>query len=150
MEKVQLTQLAAPAMFLWGEYSRWPTNAVFVNSVRNQQTTFLSIVIKPKGCEICCLQYLDYSGCFRILRQITFGLEVEGIGKRRRRMWSMAPLRLFCCVWHERNKRIFNGEELDNHKLKEILIRSPMESARALFEGECASLLDFIDNLIYQ
>ena len=51
-------------------------------------------------------------------------------------------------VWRERNGCIFYDEELNKHKLKEILIRSIMEWLwRALLGREYASLLDFIINL---
>ena len=51
-------------------------------------------------------------------------------------------------VWRERNGCIFYDEELNKHKLKEILIRSLKEWLwRALLGREYASLLDFIINL---
>lgn len=59
----------------------------------------------------------------------------------------MAPSCLFWFVWWERNRRIFDWEELNDHKLKEAFIRSLMEWSRTLLGRDCASLLDFIDSL---
>lgn len=42
-----------PLLFLWGEDDWSPTSIAFVNSVRNWQTTFSSIVIEPESCRTC-------------------------------------------------------------------------------------------------
>ena len=57
---------------------------------------------------------------------------------------------LFWCVFHERNRRILHGEELDNHKLKQTLITCLMESPELCPRENGASLLDFIDDLTYE
>ncbi|RVX17110.1 Glutamate dehydrogenase [Vitis vinifera] len=53
---------------------------------------------------------------------------------------SMAPSCLFWFVWWERNRRIFDWEELNDHKLKEAFIRSLMEWSRTYWEGLCFSV----------
>lgn len=82
-----------------------------------------------------------------LVKELLLSRKVKGMDKRWRRVWSMLPLSLFWCIWRESNKKIFNEEELNNHMLKEIFIRSLIEWSRALLGKECASLLDFIDIL---
>ncbi|RVW20513.1 putative protein phosphatase 2C 38 [Vitis vinifera] len=59
-----------------------------------------------------------------LVKELLLSRKVKGMDKRWRRVWSMLPLSLFWCMWRESNRNIFNEEELNNHMLKEIFIRS--------------------------
>ena len=43
-------------------------------------------------------------------------------GKKRRKVWKVAPLCLFWQVWKERNKIAFDNEELSIHRLKNSFV----------------------------
>lgn len=44
---------------------------------------------------------------------------LERYGRRYSKgIWLVVPLSLMKCIWHERNQRFFNGQELSMMKLK--------------------------------
>lgn len=82
------------------------------------------------------------------VKELLLGWKVKLMDKGHRRVWSMAPLCLFCCVWQERNRRIFDRVEFNNLNLKESVVMSSMDWFGILLGRDCASLLDFMDDLI--
>ena len=67
--------------------------------------------------------------------------------KWQRRVLSMAPCCLFWCVWQQRNRKTFDGVEPNDLRLKESLIRSLVNWSGILLGRDCASLLDFVEDL---
>ena len=44
------------------------------------------------------------------------------LGKKRRKVWKVAPLCLFWAIWKERNRIAFENEELSIHRLKNSFV----------------------------
>ncbi|KAJ9699595.1 hypothetical protein PVL29_008272 [Vitis rotundifolia] len=44
------------------------------------------------------------------------------LGKKRRKVWKVAPLCLFWVVWNERNRITFDNEEVSIHRLKNSFV----------------------------
>ena len=67
------------------------------------------------------------------------------LGKKRRKVWSAAPLHIFWTVWKTRNRLAFKDNELSIQRLKYSFILSLWSKAK-LFIVECLqSLVNFID-----
>ena len=83
------------------------------------------------------------------VKELLLVWKVKGLDKRWRKVWSMASLCFFCCVWDERNRRILDGEYLHIHgqKLKEIPIKSLLEWSKGMLGREYSPMVDFIDRL---
>lgn len=79
-------------------------------------------------------------GISRFFETAPFHLEGEGLGQKTQ-VWIMASLCLFWCVWWERNKRIFDGEELNIYKLAKNPYEVSFEIVwKPVGEGMCFSV----------
>ena len=65
---------------------------------------------------------------------------------RIRKVWDMAPLCIFWCLWWERNARGFEGMERNALELKGLVLRTLMEWSKAFGALVFSSVLDFLES----
>ena len=79
------------------------------------------------------------------VRETLLSWQGSFVGKKRRKVWRVAPLHIFWTVWKTRNRLTFKDNELSIQKLKYSFILSLWYEAK-LFLVECSqSLVNFID-----
>ena len=61
------------------------------------------------------------------VRNLLLEWKIKGLGKKRSVVWKMAPICLFWCIWGERNRRIFQEEEMSDMSLRKLFFRSLLE-----------------------
>ena len=63
-------------------------------------------------------------------------------------VWKLIPLAIWWSVWKERNRRIFEGQDLSLHDFKHYFLRILYSWSRALDESANLTFVDFVDNLL--
>ena len=67
------------------------------------------------------------------------------MGKRRKKVWQMAPLCIFWTVWKERNRLAFGDEDLSLQRLKYSFVCNIWNWVRGSLAESHSSLVSFID-----
>ena len=62
-----------------------------------------------------------------LMRNLLGEWKIKGLGKKRKAVWRLAPICLFWCIWGERNRRIFQEEEMSDTSLRKLFLRSLLE-----------------------
>ena len=66
------------------------------------------------------------------------------MGKKRKKVWRVAPLCLFWIVWHERNRVAFDNEAFSTYRLKSSFICNFWSWSNVCRGDRDRSLLDFL------
>ncbi|KAJ9707156.1 hypothetical protein PVL29_002241 [Vitis rotundifolia] len=67
------------------------------------------------------------------------------LGKKRRKVWNAAPLCIFWVVWKERNRIVFDNEELSIHRLKNSFVCNLWLWTKSVVNEGPLSLINFFD-----
>ena len=78
------------------------------------------------------------------VRNLLLEWKIKGLGKKRSVVWRMTPICLFWCIWGERNRRMFQEEEMSNTSLRNLFLRSPLEWSQQIMDLDYLSFLNFV------
>ncbi|RVX14364.1 hypothetical protein CK203_017180 [Vitis vinifera] len=78
-----------------------------------------------------------------LVRNLLLEWKIEGLGKKRRAVWRLAPICLFWCIWGERNQRMFHEEETSDTCLRNLFFRSLLEWSQQFLDLDYLSFLNF-------
>ena len=78
------------------------------------------------------------------VRNLLLEWKIKGLGKKRNVVWRMTPICLFWCIWGERNRRMFQEEEMSNTSLRNLFLRSPLEWSQQIMDLDYLSFLNFV------
>ena len=67
------------------------------------------------------------------------------MGKKRKKVWKVAPLCLFWMVWKERNKIVFDNEELPIQRMRNSFVCSFWSWTKLFIDERPLPLINFFD-----
>ena len=79
------------------------------------------------------------------VRETLLGWHGSFVGKKRKKVWKIAPLCLFWMVWKERNRIAFNNEELSIQRMKNSFVCSFWSWTKLFIDERPLSLINFFD-----
>ena len=79
------------------------------------------------------------------VRDTLLGWLASFVDKKRRKAWLTTPLCLFWMIWKERNKIIFNNEDLLIQRMKNSFVCNLWSWAKSCLDVGPFSLINFVD-----
>ena len=80
----------------------------------------------------------------RSVRQLLLAWQSASIGKKRKRVWMVAPLCLFWTLWMERNRVVFENEAPSNYRIKSFFLFTLWAWAKVYNGENLNSLVGFL------
>ena len=93
----------------------------------------------------------DYNWVFPLtVCQFLLAWQSASVGKKRKRVWLVAPLCLFWTLWNERNRTTFENETPFVHRMKSTFLFTLWSCAKLYSFDSLNSLVEFLTWLGYR
>ena len=79
------------------------------------------------------------------IKEVLLSWKGARIGKKKRKVWRVAPLCLFWVIWKERNRRAFEDCSWTEQRLKNSFLYLWWDWVRLYIGDSATSLVDFVD-----
>ena len=86
----------------------------------------------------------------RMVRQLQLAWQSASVGKKRKRVWTAAPLCLFWTLWLERNMVVFENEAPSAHRMKSFFLFTLWAWAKVYSVDNLNSLVGFLSWMGYR
>ena len=78
------------------------------------------------------------------VRNLLLEWKIKGLGKKRSAVWKMTPICLFWCIWGERNRRMFQEEEMLDTSLRNLFLQSLLEWSQQFMDMDYLYFLNLL------